>query len=113
MELTARQKKTKEILQKVFFKAWEDENFKKELIIDPIEAIKKLTGENIHLPPGKTLVVEDQTNESNIYLNIPAEPKMEDFELSESQLEAIAGGKDFWSMSILPNLPINTYKEEE
>jgi hypothetical protein len=63
----------------------------KELMTNPAEAIEKLTGKKINLPEGKTLVVRDQTDDTNIYINIPAKPKM-DMELDENQLEMVAGG---------------------
>ncbi|WP_299618550.1 NHLP leader peptide family RiPP precursor [uncultured Tenacibaculum sp.] len=88
MELT----KEQELLQEVIHKAWEDESFKQELVANPVAAIEKLTGQQVNLPEGKTLVVRDQTNESTVYINIPAEPNMEDVELNEDQLEAVSGG---------------------
>ncbi len=87
MEFTQEQKLYAEIVQK----AWEDAEFKKELMANPSEAIEKLTGKKINLPEGKTLVVRDQTDDSNVYINIPAKPKM-DMELDENQLEMVAGG---------------------
>ncbi len=92
MELTNKQKKSQELLQKIIYKAWEDETFKQELSVNPIDAIEKATGERINLPEGKTLIVKDQTDESIVYINIPTEPNMDDLELSEEQLEAVAGG---------------------
>ena len=86
MELTKEQK----LLQQVVNKAWEDKAFKEELVANPITAIEKLTGEKVNLPEDKTLVVRDQTNESTVYINIPA--KQNDVELNEEQLEAVAGG---------------------
>lgn len=93
MKLTEEQKKSQELLQKIIVKAWEDEIFKQELLVNPIDAIEKTIGERICLPKGKTLIVKDQTDVSTIFINIPAEPIIEDMELSESQLEAIAGGR--------------------
>lgn len=87
MEFTQEQKLYAEIVQK----AWEDENFKKELVANPLEAIEKLTGKKLNLPEGKTLVVRDQTAEDTVYINIPAAPEV-DAELNEEQLEAVAGG---------------------
>lgn len=75
-------------------KAWEDKTFKKELIADPINTIEKLTGKRINLPKGKTLVVKDQTDETVVYINIPAKLNLDDVELNEEQLEAVAGGAD-------------------
>ncbi len=90
MKLTKEQK----LYQAIVHKAWEDNNFKQELMSNPVQAIENLTGEKVTLPEGKTLVVRDQTNESTVYINIPAKTNMEDMELNEEQLEAIAGGGD-------------------
>ena len=103
MELTNEQK----LFQLVIQRAWEDKNFKQELIESPLEAIEKLTGEKIQLPEGKTLVVKDQTDNSTVYINIPAEPNLDNIELNEEQLEAIAGGAFFpfpWLPPIIPIL---------
>ena len=91
MELTREQK----VLKTVITKAWEDESFKQELIKSPLEAIEKATGEAVQVPAGKTLVVRDQTDASVIYINIPAQPKVDDVEMTEAQLEAVAGGAGF------------------
>ena len=89
MEFTQEQKLYAEIVQK----AWENAEFKKELVANPIAAIEKHFGKKLNLPEGKTLVVRDQTDESTVYINIPSESeKVDDLELSESQLEAVAGG---------------------
>ncbi len=88
MEITKEQKLYAEIIQK----AWEDSQFKQELMENPATAIEKLTGQKIQLPAGKTLVVKDQTDEANIYINIPAKSNFEDVELNENQLEAVSGG---------------------
>ncbi|UHG94884.1 hypothetical protein [Spirosoma oryzicola] len=72
------QKLYAEIVQK----AWEDTQFKSELIANPTVAIEKLTGQKLNLPQGKTLVVRDQTDESAVYINLPSKPKMEDVELN-------------------------------
>ena len=48
------------------------------------------------MPEGKTLVVRDQTDESAVYINIPAKQQL-DAELSEEQLSAVAGGEGIWA----------------
>jgi ABC-type bacteriocin/lantibiotic exporter with double-glycine peptidase domain len=80
------------IIETVISKAWADISFRKELTVNPVEAIEKLTGVKVVLPEGKSLVVVDQTDKSKIYVNIPAEPEVESVELTEEQLEDIAGG---------------------
>jgi len=92
MEFTQEQKLYAEIVQK----AWEDAKFKNELMANPIEAIEKSTGKKLNLPTGKTLVVRDQTDETTVYINIPAKPNTEDVELNEEQLEVVAGGMAAW-----------------
>jgi hypothetical protein len=89
MEFTQEQKTYAEIVQK----AWESPEFKNELTANPVAAIEKLTGKKMTLPAGKTLVVRDQTDESTVYINIPAQPKnTSDVELNEEELELVAGG---------------------
>jgi hypothetical protein len=88
MEFSQEQKSYAEIVQK----AWDDADFKKELIVNPVETIEKLTGKKMNIPVGKTLIVSDKTDESKVYFDIPAKPNMEDVELNEEQLETVAGG---------------------
>jgi len=88
MEMT----QEKKLYQQVVQKPWEDASFKNELVANPVAAIEKLIGQKLNIPEGKTLVVRDQTDDSTVYINIPAECKMDDVELNEEQLEAVAGG---------------------
>lgn len=101
MEITKEQK----VLQQVINEAWENETFKQELIAEPLKAIEKLTGQRVQLKEGQTLVVRDQTDESTIYINIPAEQNLEDVELNEEQLEAVAGGMNLMHIWI-PQFPV-------
>ncbi|KAB7725721.1 NHLP leader peptide family natural product precursor [Rudanella paleaurantiibacter] len=102
------EQRKQEIIEAVISKAWEDANFKTELIADPVKAIEKLTGVKVVLPEGKSLVFLDQTDKSTIYVNIPAEPEIENMELTEEQLEAVAGGgQRIWGdfiRNLFPNL---------
>jgi hypothetical protein len=84
--------KKQQIIQAVISKAWEDSDFIIELMTNPIVAIEKLTGVKVGMIEGKELVFVDQTDKTKVYVNIPAEPEMENMELTEHQLEAIAGG---------------------
>ena len=112
MEFTKEQKMYAEIVQK----AWENTEFKKEFVANPIAAIEKHFGKKLNLPEGKTLVVRDQTDESTVYINIPSEPKkVDDLELSEEQLEVVAGGKTYPGLTVvLPTIiftPTPTFPE--
>ena len=92
------EQRKQEIIEAIISKAWEDANFRKELIVDPIKTIEKLTGIKLVLPEGKSLVIADQTDKSKIYVNIPSEPEVENMELTEEQLEVVAGGgHKIWS----------------
>lgn len=84
--------KEEQLLHTIVSKAWEDKDFKKELITNPIKAIEEITGQQINLPPGKRIVVHDQTDDTIIHINISAPINIENMELSEEQLEIIAGG---------------------
>lgn len=81
-----------EVLQSVVKKAWQDPVFKSNLIQNPVATMEKFLGRPIDLPTGKNLAFVDQTNSSTIFVNIPAEPDMEDMELSEEQLDIVSGG---------------------
>ena len=88
MELTKNQK----IISQLFERSWADPAFKEKLVANPEDTIRAATGDFLDLPEGKTLVVVDQTDSSKIYLNLPAELDMDEIELTDEQLELIAGG---------------------
>lgn len=80
-----------EVFAAIVQKAWEDADFKKELIANPVATIEALTGKKLNIPEGKTLVVKDQTDNSMVYINIPAQIEA-DVELSEMELDTVSGG---------------------
>jgi hypothetical protein len=98
MELTNDQK----ILQSIVKKAWKDPVFKSNLTINPVATIESFLGHPIHLPEGKNIAVVDQSNAATIFINIPAEPNMEDMELNEEQLDVISGGSETQPIIIRP-----------
>ena len=73
-------------------RCWEDENFKQELLVNPIQTIEKFKGSPLNIPEGVNLIITDQTNPSNVYFNITAKPNLDDVELTDNQLESVAGG---------------------
>lgn len=88
-------KEEQEVLYNVLQEAWKDPEFRKRLVQNPVEEIERLTGARIVLPEGKTLVVNDQTDTSKFFLNIPTHP--DDIDLTESQLDAMTGGAKLYS----------------
>lgn len=88
MEIAAEQKLNAEIVQK----AWEDPQFKAELIKNPAETMEKFAGHKLNLAEGQKLVVIDQTDTSTVYFNIPRKIDIDSLELTEEQLETVAGG---------------------
>lgn len=87
-----RSKQEIDVLRSVFNRAWNDASFKAELIANPTAAIASVTGQEVNSPEGRELVVLDQTDPNFFYLNIPPAPEMESQELTEEQLEMVAGG---------------------
>lgn len=88
MEITQEQKLNAQVIQR----AWEDDQFKNELINNPIATMEKLTGNKVNLPEGQKLVVIDQTDDSTVYFNIPRPVNFDNLELTEEELEQVAGG---------------------
>ena len=93
MEFTTEQEAGQQLMQTLTKKAWESTAFKEQLISNPKKAIQNITEKEIKLPENTTIVVEDQTDTSNIYLNIPRKVNVESLELTDEQLEMVSGGE--------------------
>jgi hypothetical protein len=87
-----KQEQGKNLIQDLVTKSWESNSFKQQLVENPESVIEELTGSELTIPEGKKVVVEDQTDPNVIYINIPAELSVDDFELNHEQLEKVAGG---------------------
>lgn len=92
--------KNEEALQKAVVAAWEDAEFKKQLLDNPSEAIESLTGVKLELPTGKEFVVVDRNDDSKIYYDFPTKESVMETELTDEQLEMVAGGAAACSISI-------------
>ncbi len=91
MELIKKQL-TEAQINAIIAKCWEDKTFKQQLITNPVQIIKKMTGYNLDIPENVQLVINDQTDTNYAYFNIPPKPNYEDVELSDKELDIIAGG---------------------
>ncbi len=99
--------KEQEVFQQVVTEAWDNPAFKEQLMEDPKGAIESLTGAEINLPEGKTIVVNDQSTEGVVYINIPTQIDTDDMELTEDQLEIISGGGSLPGGVFQNNDPLN------
>lgn len=80
------------LLSELVTKSWEDKSFKEKLINNPHDTIESLNYKNLNIPSDFKIVVEDQTDTSKIYINISKKPNLNNIELSDEQLEMVAGG---------------------
>ena len=94
--------KGQKTLNTLIERAWEDKEFKSKLIANPKETIAIAMGKDpSSFSPDKEILVEDQTNDSIIYLNIPRRISQDDFELSDEQLELGSGGELLGSAAVV------------
>ncbi|MCL5289574.1 MAG: NHLP leader peptide family RiPP precursor [Firmicutes bacterium] len=74
-----------ELEQKLIKKAWEDSNFKKQLLSDPKAVLEKELGQAL---PEKLQDQAVEETSNTVYIRIPRNPE----ELSEDELDNVAGG---------------------
>lgn len=85
----------KELEQRLIEKATKDERFRKKLLSSPGIAIEQELG--VKLPASLRINVLEE-NPGSIYLVIPFQTEAEqNDQLSESELETVAGGLNGWS----------------
>jgi hypothetical protein len=100
---------------KLLTNAWSDEAFKKRLLADPVRVLEEV---GLSVPAGTTVDIEDSKGEGNlddqvklweegskagkITLYVPDAPAVDTSELSESELEGVAGGADSYCCCCSP-----------
>ena len=90
---------TANVFHNIIDKCYEDKNYKKTFLADPISKVSELIDPKTILAPDVTLVAMDQSNPKVLYINIP--PKdwynhlPDTMELTDEQLEDISGGEMF------------------
>jgi hypothetical protein len=85
-------------------KAWKDEAFMKALKADPKAVINKEYG--VKIPDNVNVEVIEETA-SKLYLRLPPNPA--DLELSDEQLEAVAGGECVVTTTIVSGIIAGTF----
>ena len=95
-----------ELFQTVIDKAWDDPVFKQELIDRPQESIESLAKVKLTLPEGTRIVVCDQSDEAYSYINIPRKFDVDELELTDEELEMVAGGIAFVVTYIIATIGI-------
>jgi hypothetical protein len=84
------QRKTrKEIEAQIIARSWQDEAYKQELMSNSKLVVAKEFG--VQFPPEVNVHVV-QEDPTNLYVVLPIRPNLSGEELSEEELEAIAGG---------------------
>jgi hypothetical protein len=78
------------IVNDLITKSTNDSKFKKELIDNPKGVIE--ASYQFEVYDDVKLVVEDQSDESLIYFNIPRKLSLDEMELTEEELEKVSGG---------------------
>lgn len=90
----------KKAVQTVINKAWEDDQFRSALVRAPKSAIKGLTG--LQIPSEVNIVFSDQTDKETIFINIKPQPDIDNMELSDEELDMVAGGEFIFQIIIPP-----------
>jgi hypothetical protein len=81
----------KDIEAKVVALAWQDDAFRRKFVADPKRQFEERLG--IKLPQSLTMTAHGETGNS-LHFVIPAKPPVNLDELSDEELERVAGGTD-------------------
>jgi hypothetical protein len=98
-EQTAQRVMTRqEIEARIVALAWEDETFLRAFLADPKREFEKRLG--VSLPEALTITAHAE-DQSHLHFVIPAKPQADIDELSDADLEKVAGGTDVISVTVM------------
>lgn len=98
-KLTPQTPRTREVIEwELALKAWQDETFMLALRANPRVTIAAEYG--IEIPDHIDIHLVEESSR-RLYLRLPAHP--DDLELSDEQLDQVAGGLNFWSIFTIPS----------
>jgi hypothetical protein len=81
----------RELEEKIVARAWTDDDFRRKFVVDPKGQFEEHLASK--LPEALTITVHEETSDS-LHFVIPAKPKANLDELSDEDLEKVAGGID-------------------
>ena len=92
----------RELEEKIVARAWTDEEFRRKFVVDPKGQFESHLGTK--LPEALTITVHEETPDS-LHFVIPDKPKGKLDELSDEDLEKVAGGIDaFTTATVIATL---------
>jgi hypothetical protein len=83
------QRSRNEIEAHLVAKTWKDNSFKQQLLANPKATIEQEFG--VQLPEALNIRIM-QENAETLYITLPTRPSVNEDELSEKELETVAGG---------------------
>ncbi|WP_019991415.1 hypothetical protein [Rudanella lutea] len=87
-----------QVLNNLYQNSWDSPEFKERLIKNPHKTLEEVVGHS--LSADVRFVVEDQSDASTIYLNIPSKKDLDTLELTDEQLETVSGGEVIGTVSV-------------
>ena len=87
----------------IFDECNKNEKFRNAFITNPQQTLEKVLGEPLKIGQFK-LLVNDQAESSTIYINLP--PSLDNLELTEEELETVAGGYTDTNVCVITNVTI-------
>jgi hypothetical protein len=87
-----------ELEEKIIVKAWTDDAFRRDFVADPKGQFEARLGTKL---PAELQMTVHEEDENHLHFVIPQKPKVDIAELSDADLEKVAGGVDIFSSVIV------------